>query len=168
MRRFAVSDQMDALLATHQLRIEHMDRLADVLARFHASLPPADPASAFGTADAILAVSKQNFEQLGTLLGTPDDRRALQALQLATEAEFAACQPIFAQRRKAGLVRECHGDLHLGNIVLIDDQPVPFDCLEFDPGLRWIDVINEIAFPMMDLMHRQHNGFAFRLLNAYL
>lgn len=168
MRRFAVSEQMDALVATRQLRIEHMDRLAGVLAHFHASLPPADPASAFGTADAIFAVSKQNFAQLDVLLGTPDDRRALQALQLATEAEFAACQPIFEQRRSAGFVRECHGDLHLGNIVLIDDQPVPFDCLEFDPGLRWIDVINEIAFPMMDLMHRQHGGFAFRLLNAYL
>ncbi|MDP3843887.1 MAG: AAA family ATPase [Oxalobacteraceae bacterium] len=168
MRRFDGSAQMDVMLAAGQLRAPHIDRLAAVLARFHASLAPADPASAFGTADAILAVSRQNFEQLGALLGDGGARSTLQALQQATEAEFSACRPLFEQRRHDGFVRECHGDLHLGNIVLLDDQPVPFDCLEFDPGLRWIDVINELAFPMMDLIHRQHGGLAFRLLNAYL
>ena len=168
MRRFDGSAQMDAMLAAGRLRAEHIDRLAAVLARFHASLPPADPASAFGTADAVLAVSRQNFEQLDALLNAAEDRQTLQALRQATEAEFTACRPLFEQRRNDGFVRECHGDLHLGNIVLLDDQPVPFDCLEFDPGLRWIDVINELAFPMMDLIHRQHGGFAYRLLNAYL
>ncbi|NMM37028.1 MAG: AAA family ATPase [Glaciimonas sp.] len=168
MRRFDGSNQMDVVLAAGQLRAAHIDRLAVTLARFHASLPPADPVSAFGTAEAILAVDEQNFEQLGALLHSAADHQTLQALQQATAVEFAACRPIFGQRRNDGFVRECHGDLHLSNIVLIDDQPVPFDCLEFDPGLRWIDVINELAFPMMDLMHRQQGGFAFRLLNAYL
>ncbi|MEO6354406.1 MAG: AAA family ATPase, partial [Burkholderiaceae bacterium] len=171
MRRFAVSDQMDVLLAEGRLHAHHIDRLAAILARFHASLTPTDPGSAFGRADAILAVSRQNFEQLDVLLGDSGDDTELQRLQtlrLATEAEFAACRGLFEQRRNDGFVRECHGDLHLGNIVLIDDQPVPFDCLEFDPGLRWIDVINELAFPVMDLIHRQHSRLAFRLLNAYL
>lgn len=168
MRRFAASDQMDARLVAGQLGPEHIDRLAAVLARFHASLPPADATSAFSTSAAILATQRQNFEQLDALFNNAADRRALHTLQHATDAEFSTCQPLFAQRRNDGFVRECHGDLHLSNIVLIDDQPVPFDCLEFDPGLRWIDVINEIAFPMMDLLHRQQGGFAFRLLNAYL
>lgn len=168
MRRFAASDQMDTALTAGRLRAAHIDRLAAVLAHFHAGLPPAEAASSFGTAAAILAVSRQNFEQFDTLLGSAADRRAVQSLQHATEAEFAACQPLFAQRRQQGFVRECHGDLHLANIVLINDQPVPFDCLEFDPGLRWIDVINELAFPVMDLLQRRQSGFAFRLLNAYL
>ncbi|WP_025917741.1 bifunctional aminoglycoside phosphotransferase/ATP-binding protein [Herminiimonas sp. CN] len=168
MRRFDVSGQLDALLAAGRLRAEHIDRLAALLAHFHASLPAADPGSGFGSADAILAVSRQNFEQLDALCSNAGERRALLHLRQATDAEFAACRPLFEQRRSAGFVRECHGDLHLGNIVLIDDRPVPFDCLEFNPGLRWIDVINELAFPMMDLIHRQHSGLAFRLLNAYL
>lgn len=168
MRRFDASGQMDLVLAAGLLRAEHIDQLAAIMARFHASLPPADPASRFGTADAILAVSQQNFEQLDALLKSAEDRQTVQTLQQATAAEFAACQPLFGQRRSDGFVRECHGDLHLGNIVLIDDQPMPFDCLEFDPGLRWIDVINELAFPVMDLIHRQHSGLAYRLLNAYL
>lgn len=168
MRRFAASDQMDARLAAGRLRAEHIDRLAAILAHFHASLPAAEPGSGFGSADAILAVSRQNFEQLDALCSNAGERRALLHLRQATDAEFAACLPLFEQRRSAGFVRECHGDLHLGNIVLIDDRPVPFDCLEFNPGLRWIDVINELAFPMMDLIQRQRCGFAFRLLNAYL
>ncbi|MGV8894312.1 MAG: AAA family ATPase [Burkholderiaceae bacterium] len=171
MRRFDGSRQMDTVLEAGKLRAEHIDQLAAIMARFHASLPPVDPDSKFGTADAIFAVSQQNFEQLDALLNSAADRqilRTLQNLQDATETEFAACQQLFGQRRCDGFVRECHGDLHLGNIVLIDDQPVPFDCLEFDPGLRWIDVINELAFPMMDLIHRQHSGLAYRLLNAYL
>ncbi|MEO8598375.1 MAG: AAA family ATPase [bacterium] len=168
MRRFDGSRQMDTVLEAGKLRAEHIDQLAAIMARFHASLPPVDPDSKFGTADAIFAVSQQNFEQLDALSNSAADRQTLQTLQHATEAEFAACQPLFGQRRGDGFVRECHGDLHLGNIVLIDDQPVPFDCLEFDPGLRWIDVFNELAFPMMDLIHRQHSGLAYRLLNAYL
>ena len=65
-------------------------------------------------------------------------------------------------------MRECHGDLHLGNIVLLDDMPTPFDCIEFSAGLRWIDVISEISFTVMDLLQRGQPQLAWRLLNAYL
>ena len=93
---------------------------------------------------------------------------SIAALEAATEAEYAACKEDFEARRTQGFVRECHGDLHLGNIVLIGDEPVPFDCIEFNPALRWIDVMDEIAFTVMDLLHRDHPEFAWRLLNACL
>src|SRR5450759_1294557 len=63
----------------------------------------------------------------------------------------------------AGCVRECHGDLHLGNIVLLDDMPTPFDGIEFSAALRWIDVISEISFPVMDLLQRGQPQLAWRL-----
>jgi predicted kinase len=72
------------------------------------------------------------------------------------------------QRRAAGAVRECHGDLHLGNLVRIGGRIVPFDALEFDPALRWIDVMNEVAFLVMDLMVHGRRDLAFRFLNGYL
>ncbi|OGT03681.1 MAG: hypothetical protein A2Z65_02470 [Gallionellales bacterium RIFCSPLOWO2_02_58_13] len=65
-------------------------------------------------------------------------------------------------------MRECHGDLHLGNIVLLDDTPVPFDGIEFSATLRWIDAISEIAFTVMDLLQRGRPQLAWRFLNAYL
>jgi predicted kinase len=71
-------------------------------------------------------------------------------------------------RKRQGYVRECHGDLHLSNITLIDGRVTPFDCIEFNPMLRWIDVISEIAFLVMDLLHHGYQGHAFRFLNQYL
>jgi len=65
-------------------------------------------------------------------------------------------------------VRECHGDLHCGNLVLIDGCLLPFDCIEFSDELRWIDCISEIAFIFMDLEVRGRPDLAWRLLNGYL
>jgi predicted kinase len=89
-------------------------------------------------------------------------------LQKWTDDESAARCRDFAARRRDGFVRECHGDLHLGNMVLIDDEIRVFDCIEFNEDFRWIDVISDVAFAAMDLEHRGQAGFARRLLNAYL
>ncbi len=83
-------------------------------------------------------------------------------------AQGDALREVFAARQRDGFVRECHGDLHLGNIVLLDDTPVPFDGIEFSATLRWIDVISEIAFTVMDLLQRGWPQLAWRFLNAYL
>lgn len=167
MRRFASARQMDRLLARGLVTPTHIDRLAATLARFHAGLPPAKPDSAFGTADAVHAPALQNFEQLAPLLDAADTA-LLERLRSASEHAYAACAPWLEQRRQQGWIRECHGDLHLGNIVLLKDQPTPFDGIEFNAGLRWIDVMNEVAFLVMDLLDRNRTDLAFRLLNGYL
>ncbi len=65
-----------------------------------------------------------------------------------------ASKPGLMQLRKhQGYVRECHGDLHLGNMTLINGKVTLFDCIEFNPMLRWIDVISEVAFLFIDLLH---------------
>jgi hypothetical protein len=168
MRRFDSSSLMDDLLLRGKISAEHIDLLAAGIARFHAGAPATDVSSEFGTAESINAAALQNFEQLRSLLTEKADREEVAALEAATEAEYAACREIFETRRMQGFVRECHGDLHLGNIVLMGDEPVPFDCIEFNPALRWIDVMDEIAFSVMDLLHRDHPDLAWRLLNAYL
>ncbi|ADE12385.1 bifunctional aminoglycoside phosphotransferase/ATP-binding protein [Sideroxydans lithotrophicus] len=168
MRRFASASLMDELLQRDRILPHHIDSLAAVIARFHAALPVADPASTFGSAATVDTAVMQNYTQLRLLLKGSADREAISALEAASQAEFAECKEIFEQRRAQGFVRECHGDLHLGNIVLIGDEPVPFDCIEFNPALRWIDVMDELAFSVMDLLHRDHDEFAWRLLNACL
>ena len=168
MRRFAVSRQLDRLLARGRVLPQHMDSLAVSIARFHASLPAADMASAYGTPAAIRHAAMENFEHLRALLSETSDQARVAAVQQATEAEFAACEPLLAERRAQGYVRECHGDLHLGNIVLLGREPVPFDGIEFNPALRWIDPISEIAFTVMDLQQHQRRDLASRFLNAWL
>jgi len=168
MKRFAVAKEFDQLLLRGKILPQHMDQLAATLAIFHRGLPRAEAGSAFGTAAAIRAAAMQNFEQMLSLLTAPCERDALNKLSAASTDAFAACEKYFERRHAQGWVRECHGDLHLGNIVLIGDLPVPFDGIEFNPALRWIDVMDEVAFLVMDMLHAQRPDLAYRFLNAYL
>jgi predicted kinase len=90
-----------------------------------------------------------------------------------------ALRPLFAERLEAlagsmsqrlagGRIRECHGDLHSSNVVMRDARLVPFDCLEFDPAFRWIDVADEIAFLLADLGVQGHRTHAYAFLSGYL
>lgn len=168
MRRFAASKQLDRLVASNKILPQHIDSLAATIARFHLSLPAAEASSSFGNADAVRLAAEQNFEHLQLLLTEHADLDRLKSLRRASNSEYTGCRSLFGQRLKQGYVRECHGDLHLGNIVLIDEQPVPFDGIEFNPALRWIDVMSEVAFTVMDLLHHQRAALAYRFLNAYV
>ena len=168
MRRFPRTKQLDKLATRNKLLPQHIDGLAASVAQFHLRLPVSEDNSPFGTPDAVYKDAAQNFEHLQALLTDSKDLERLATLRRASDSEFEQCRSLFAQRRTQGFVRECHGDLHLGNIVLIGEQPVPFDGIEFNPALRWIDVISEIAFTVMDLLYHRRTDFAWRFLNAYL
>src|SRR5215207_7287339 len=92
---------------------------------------------------------------------------AVAALARATAAQLARRSGLLDRRRAEGKVRRCHGDLHLRNIVLLDGQPVLFDCLEFSEELASIDVLYDLAFLVMDLLDRELRSEACRLLQAY-
>jgi aminoglycoside phosphotransferase family enzyme/predicted kinase len=168
MHRFPRAAMMDRLLEDGHITAAHIDSLAATIARFHAALPPAAADTPFGSPTAIQEAVLENFAQLAPSLEASADFALLEKVRLASALEFAACEPLFRQRKAEGFVRECHGDLHLGNIVLLDDTPVPFDGIEFSATLRWIDTISEIAFTVMDLLERGQPQFAWRFLNAYL
>jgi aminoglycoside phosphotransferase family enzyme/predicted kinase len=168
MRRFPRAARMDLLLEEDQITAAHIDSLAATIARFHAALPPAAADTPFGSPEAIEAAVLENFAQLAPSLAAPADLALLEEVRNSSAREFAASEPLFRQRKESGCVRECHGDLHLGNIVLLDDTPVPFDGIEFSATLRWIDVISEIAFTVMDLLERGQPHFAWRFLDKYL
>jgi aminoglycoside phosphotransferase family enzyme len=100
--------------------------------------------------------------------GVPDMGPALRQVAQWCASQGAALAPVFLQRLQSGRVRECHGDLHLANLVLIDGQPQLFDAIEFNPALRWIDCVADIAFLAMDLEARGRTDLAWRFLNAWL
>ncbi|MCC6211654.1 MAG: AAA family ATPase [Burkholderiales bacterium] len=166
MRRFADEALADAMARRGALGAAEIDELAAVLARFHAAAPGADLASVYGMPEAIEAPALGNFDQIEA----PDPASAvrLAALRAWTLREGARLRPVFTARREQGCVRECHGDLHLGNIAFLAGRAVPFDCIEFDPQLRCIDVMSETAFLVMDLLAHRLPRLAWRLLNAWL
>ncbi|WP_255398893.1 bifunctional aminoglycoside phosphotransferase/ATP-binding protein [Nitrosovibrio sp. Nv6] len=168
MRRFPASGQFDRLAAHNKILPEHIDSLAFKIADFHNALPVTEAASAFGSPDVIYSAVAQTLDRLQAALKGSKDEGSVAALRHASEKEYAGCKKHFVHRHAQGFIRECHGDLHLGNIALIDGQPVPFDGIEFDPALRWIDVMSEVAFTVMDLLHYKRADLAYRFLNGYL
>ena len=168
MRRFPADALMDARLRQGRVAAADIDALAHRVVQFHQTAAVCAAGSPYGDAATIRAVAMQNFTQLRQVLSQDADLRRLDVLQRATDAAWRACAAVFAQRKAQGCVRECHGDLHLGNIALIEGEPVPFDGIEFDPALRWIDVMDEIAFTMMDLLHHGRTDLSWRFLNACL
>ncbi|MGV8933493.1 MAG: AAA family ATPase, partial [Gallionellaceae bacterium] len=168
MHKFPVSSQLDRLAARNKILPQHIDALAALVAKFHLELPASKDREVFGTTTSVRLAAEQNFEQLQALFSDSNDLEKLAVVRRASESEFTCCQSIIEERLLQGFVRECHGDLHLGNIVLIDDQPIPFDGIEFNPELRWMDVISEVAFTVMDLQYFKLDELAYRFLNDYL
>ena len=165
MRRFAQSDRLDEVARRGQLSAAHIDALAACVADFHAHAARCGAAVPPGRE---LALALDNLRALERLDAGGFPRATLAALRDWTECEHRAIAGALAQRRAAGFVRECHGDLHLGNIVMQGCVPVPFDCIEFNEELRCIDVLSDVAFVSMDLRRHGLPGLAARFVDAYL
>lgn len=166
MRRFDEEAQLDRVLARGALTPEHIDRLGATLARLHAAAPVCSPRSRHAGPAVVGASARANLEWLQR---EPGPWQAVAAgLAEWTERSLARLGPLFRARRRAGRVRSCHGDLHLGNLVLLGEDILPFDCIEFSADLRVIDVMSDLAFLVMDLDVRDSQTLASRLLNVYL
>ena len=168
MREFAQEALASKLLENREFGASDIDVLADKVARFHCAIGIASTDAAFGAPEGILRLAQQNFVQLAPLLTSEAERDELEDLCSWTGREHAARHDDFLRRRAEGFVRECHGDLHLGNVARIDGELVIFDGIEFNEEMRWIDVMSEVAFTVMDLQDRGRADLAHRFLNAYL
>ena len=168
MKQFSQRNLLSRVLEEGQLTIALIDALAKQIADFHHSIQVSTMESPFGTFDLLAQPVTENFKHLPIeapqFLG--EDR--IEAIRRWSEREHASRKESFVHRKKEGFIRECHGDLHLGNMALIDQRIVIFDCIEFSNRLRWIDVMSEMAFVVMDLIDRGQLDLAYRLLNAYL
>lgn len=169
MEQFAEADQALYLLRDGRLTEQYIDQLARLLADFHNNVAVADRNSEYGSSESVLRDAVENFNALRPLISEDGDYdKVLDELQSWTKNSYGELKRIFSERKQHGYIRECHGDLHLGNIVLHRNAMLVFDCIEFSPSLRWIDVMNDLAFLLMDLHEHRQPVFAQRLLNNYL
>jgi aminoglycoside phosphotransferase family enzyme/predicted kinase len=164
MRRF---DQ-DGLLTERPLDGDLPERVADRVAAFHRSIPAVEAGQPYGTPAAVLGPMRENFAQIRPRLSERRALKRLDPLEDWTRSRHSALEPLLARRREEGFVRECHGDMHRGNIALDHGQILIFDGIEFNPSLRWIDTMSEMAFLVMDLEEAGELPQARRLLNRYL
>jgi len=164
MRRFPESSLLRNLLVAGRLQPEWLDGLARRLAALHGDAERAAPLSGFGGPGRIADAAT---DVLAALQAQCDDSR-LQVLGAWVRAQGRVLRSAWTARQQDGSVRECHGDLHMANVVLLDGALAPFDCIEFDPALRWIDVVSDIAFLTMDLKAHGRSDLAFRFLDAWM
>ena len=168
MRQFPQSGLLSALFARGELTLEHMTQLGQRVAAMHA-LDPTDLAiQAFGALDAIGQVIADNYRSGQAYIGRDQTAQQHAETKAFTDALLRDHPEWFAQRQADGMIRECHGDLHLNNVYYQAGEMHPFDCIEFNPAFRNIDVLYDVAFMLMDLDVREHAIFANQLLNDYL
>jgi len=165
MRRFGQDALFDRMAADGRLTRDHMVALADVIAAFHDRVAVVP---GFGGHAAMAALVDGNAAEIARSVPAAFDADAARRLDAAMRRALAAAAARLDARRDAGLVRHCHGDLHLRNVALIDGRPTPFDAIEFDPAISHIDVLYDLAFLLMDCEHRTLRGLANAALNRYL
>lgn len=168
MQRFADDQLLARQLAAGTLTSAHLDALAQQVAHFHACACVAPAGSDWGSSMLVRQQAQVNFDSLASVPLPEADRARLADLQRWTQHEGQRLAPLLTQRQVNGFVRECHGDLHLGNLVLISGQPQLFDAIEFNQALRWIDTVADIAFLFMDLHAQGRPDLAWQFLNGWL
>ena len=168
MRQFPQSGLLSNVLARGELMPAHIDALAREIADLHAEAKRVPIEHALGSAEAVMAPVRQNFEQIRPLIEDAADLAQLEHLEAWAEDTFTRLQPLLDQRKGDGFIRECHGDIHLANVTLLDDHVLLFDCIEFNEPFRLIDVISDAAFLAMDLEDRGLKSLSRRFINAYL
>ncbi len=164
MARFDESQTLDHIATRGEFSDQLAGRLARTIAALHQASEPAPAAPWITAVASYVDDNSAALRDYPSLFASPQidelDRRARAALQ--------RLQPLLVKRGELGLIRRGHGDLHLGNIVLIDQRPVAFDAIEFDPIVASGDVLYDLAFPLMDLIERGLPGPANLLMNGYL
>lgn len=166
MSRFDEETLFDRLAQAGRLRRHLMGDLAEEIARFHMAATPCSGIDSLAGLETTITGNRASFEEFGTGIFSPAE------IDQLTEAQRIALQGSIGQkiraRNEAGLVRHCHGDLHLRNICLIDGQPTLFDAIEFNETFANIDVFYDLSFLLMDLDHRGLRRLANIVLNRYL
>ncbi|NOZ51892.1 MAG: AAA family ATPase [Gammaproteobacteria bacterium] len=170
LQQFDKGTQFDQLINDNQLTATHIETVAKILANFHKNITPPSctPPPTYGNPETIHRTTNENHQQCLILSTNPTDVEKINHLAQWSNTELLRIQGFLSSRQQNGFIRECHGDVHLGNIALHNHKVTVFDCIEFNPTFRWIDVINEIAFLAMDLLSHQRQDYATLVLNAYL
>jgi len=168
MEEFDRLDELESLLVDGLVRPDELLEFAGAIADFHvhAAVAPANPKHRYS--DRLRSAVLGN---VATLLGASHATADVGNLGRLIDWVHDAVHddvPRLRIREEEGRIRECHGDLHARNIVRRCGRLIAFDCLEFDPALRWIDVMDDVAFLFMDLLSHERPDLAFGFLNRYL
>jgi aminoglycoside phosphotransferase family enzyme/predicted kinase len=163
MKRFEQSALLDHMAEAGALTSDLMTRTALMIARFHRQAPVMHAKGGAANLASVLDINKAGFAT-SRVFSEPE----VETLDDAFRTALSRYGETLNQRELAGKVRRCHGDLHLRNICLLDNQPCLFDCIEFNDDIATVDVLYDLSFLLMDLWHRGFPELANLVANRYL
>jgi hypothetical protein len=164
MARFDEGQTFDHLARRGMITPRLAEALAGVIRDTHQRAAGSDGAAWLASVAGIIDRNTQTFRDEATL-----ERDSVERLHELSHQRLTDCRPLMQIRASQGFIRRCHGDAHLANIVLIDGRrPVLFDAIEFDPMTATTDILYDLAFPLMDLVHFGLKVCASQLFNSYL
>lgn len=164
MRRFDTDMRLDRQLLLGRLTVDDMRTLGAAVAERHLDAPRVE----IEFRERVLRMTVQQMHDNFTALDGNIGKEDLASLRDWTQRELDALTDDIATRFDTGFFRDCHGDLHLANLVRMPDGIRTFDCIEFNDDLRRTDVICDIAFLVMDLVYKGRRELAAHFLNRYL
>ncbi|MEA5564820.1 AAA family ATPase [Anabaena sp. UHCC 0399] len=168
MRQFPQETLLSSLFADDKLKETDLEELGLVVAQYHAKTETNDYIRSFGEVSQIRAAFDENYQQTAKYIGGPQTQAQFDETKAYTERFFAERQELFQRRIQNDYIRECHGDLHLRNICLWQDKILLFDCIEFNEPFRFVDVMFDIAYAVMDLEAQQRPDLSNAYLNTYV
>ncbi|MBF2034780.1 MAG: AAA family ATPase [Leptolyngbyaceae cyanobacterium T60_A2020_046] len=168
MRQFPQSALLSQRFERGELTEEMVRRLAIAIADFHQAAETSDYIRTFGSVEQIRASIDENYAQTVDFIGGPQTQQQFDDTQAYTDRFFATETALLQDRVNQGWIRACHGDLHLNNICEWQDQLLLFDCIEFNESFRFVDVMFDIAYIVMDLMVKGKAGLAAAFLSEYV
>ena len=164
--QFDEADRLDARFEAGRLTAADCERLGASIAAVEEGLAVAAAGDPWGSAASVHDAVAINLRQLRER--RPDAAERVAGIEAWLFARLAELAGVIERRRGQGRVRECHGDFHLGNLVLHAGRMTAFDAIEFSPSLRWIDVANDVAFLVMDLESRDRSDLAAIVRSSWM
>ncbi|MEM9005239.1 MAG: AAA family ATPase [Cyanobacteria bacterium P01_F01_bin.86] len=168
MRQFPQSTLLSHLFQQGELTEALLRQLAEAIARFHQSTETNDYIRRFGTVEQVRQAIDENYDQTVDFIGGPQTQQQFDTTKAYTNAFFATQQALLQQRVAQDKIRACHGDLHLNNICNWQGQLLLFDCIEFNEPFRFVDVMYDIAYIIMDLNLEGRTDLAATFLSHYV
>ncbi|MBD2450372.1 AAA family ATPase [Nostoc sp. FACHB-152] len=168
MREFPQETLLSNLFAQGKLTEGNLEELGRVVAQYHAKTETNDYIRSFGEVPQVRAAFDENYEQTEKYIGGPQTQQQFDETKAYTDKFFAERQELFHKRIENHYIRECHGDLHLRNICLWQDKILLFDCIDFNESFRFVDVMFDIAYAVMDLEAQERPDLSNAYLNTYL
>jgi len=168
MRQFPQEALFLSMFERGELDEARMEELGRVVAQYHAQTATNDYIRKFGEVEQVRQSIDENYDQTVKYIGGPQTRSQFEETKKYTDNFFAQRQQLFSDRIANDWIRECHGDLHLRNICLWHDKILLFDCIEFNEPFRFVDVMFDIAYAVMELEMLQRPNLGNAYLNTYI